>query len=238
MNKDLGVVPEPAAEEEKFTHFDAAGVEETKQHKLYEKPVGERTLADEDRMSLDQQTAVKEAERCLHCACYAVNPSDLTPVLVMLGAEIQTTERVIPAKELFTQKLTVQHILHKGELVTEIRIPKCSGEMHYDKRRVRDAIDFAIVSLANRIEVKDGVVKDARLVFGGVAPVPYELPGVEAYLKGKKIDREVAREASRIALEDATPMGHNEYKVFMARDVVYQAVCRAGGIQEEEIPVL
>jgi CO/xanthine dehydrogenase FAD-binding subunit len=238
MNKDLGVAPEPSEAEEKFTHFDAAGVEETKQHKLYEKPVAERTLADEDRMSLDQQTAVKEAERCLHCACYAVNPSDLTPVLVMLDAEIQTTERVIPAKELFTQKLTVQHILHKGELVTEIRIPKCSGEMHYDKRRVRDAIDFAIVSLANRIEVQDGVVKDARLVFGGVAPVPYELPGVEAYLKGKKIDREVAREASRIALEDATPMGHNEYKVFMARDAVYQAVCRAGGIREAEIPVL
>jgi NADPH-dependent glutamate synthase beta subunit-like oxidoreductase/CO/xanthine dehydrogenase FAD-binding subunit len=238
MNKDLGVVPESVEVEEKFTHFDAAGVEETKQHKLYEKPVAERTLADEDRMSLDQQTAVKEAERCLHCACYAVNPSDLTPVLVMLDAEIQTTERVIPAKELFTQKLAVQHILHKGELVTEIRIPKCSGEMHYDKRRVRDAIDFAIVSLANRIEVKDGLVKDARLVFGGVAPVPYELPRVEEYLKGKKIDREVAREASCIALEDATPMGHNEYKIFMARDAVYQAVCRAGGIQEEEIPVL
>lgn len=80
-----------------------------------------------------------------------MNPSDITPVLVMLDARIQTTERLIPAKDLFTQKLTVQQVLHEGELVTEICVPKCDGEMHYDKRRVRDAIDFAIVSLANRI---------------------------------------------------------------------------------------
>lgn len=238
MNRDLGVAPEEEKEEEKFTHFHVEGIEETHQHKLYEKPAAERTLAEEDRRSLDQETAVREANRCLHCACYAVNPSDITPVLVMLGAEIQTTERVISAKDLFTQKLTVQQVLHAGELVTEIRVPKAAGEMHYDKRRVRDAIDFAIVSLASRIQVEDGVVKDARLVFGGVAPVPYELPRVEEYLTGKKLDRNVAKEAAGIALEDASPMGHNEYKVFMARDTVYLAVCRAAGIKETEVPVL
>lgn len=238
MNRDLGVEQEAPEAEKKFTHFHVEGIEATKQNKLYEKPAAERTLTQEDRISMDQETALKEAQRCLHCACYAVNPSDITPVLVMLDARIQTTERLIPAKDLFTQKLTVQQVLHEGELVTEICVPKCDGEMHYDKRRVRDAIDFAIVSLANRIQVEDGVVKDARLVFGGVAPVPYELPRVEEYLAGKKLDREVAREAARIALEDATPMGQNEYKVFMARDIVYQAVCRAAGIKETEIPVL
>lgn len=238
MNRDLGVVWKAEEPEETFTHFNVEGVERTVQNKLQEKPVSQRTLAEEDRQSLDQETAVREAERCLHCACYAVNPSDITPVLVMLGAEIQTTERVISAKALFTQKLTVQQVLHTGELVTEIRVPKCAGEMHYDKRRVRDAIDFAIVSLASRIQVEEGIVKDARLVFGGVAPVPYELLQVEDYLIGRKLDKAVASEAARIALADAAPMGQNEYKVFLARDVVYQAVCRAAGIKEVEIPVL
>ncbi|MGN0371460.1 MAG: FAD binding domain-containing protein [Enterocloster sp.] len=238
MNRDLGIVPENSETEEKFTHFDVEGVEETKQNRLYEKPVADRSLAEEDRLSLDQETALKEAKRCLHCACYAVNPSDITPVLVMLDARIRTTERELSAKELFTQKLTVGQVLHEGELVTEILVPECAGEMHYDKRRVRDAIDFAIVSLASRILVEEGVVKEARFVFGGVAPVPYELPKVEQYLKGRKLDKETAKKAAQIALEDASPMGKNEYKIFMARDVVYLAVCRAAGIREEEVPVL
>lgn len=239
MNRDLGVAPAPANDsEEKFVSFDVDGVEITKKHDLYEKPVEERTLATEDIASFDKETATNEAKCCLNCACYAVNPSDITPVLVMLGATIKTTERTISAKDLFTQKLTVQQVLNKGELVTEIQVPKVSGDIHYDKRRVRDAIDFAIVSLASRFVVEDGVVKEADLVFGGVAPVPYELPKVAEFLVGKKLDEAVAKEASELALEAALPMGRNEYKVFLAKDVVYEAVCRAAGIEKEEIPVL
>ncbi|MCD7808267.1 MAG: FAD binding domain-containing protein [Erysipelotrichaceae bacterium] len=237
MNHDLGGTSALKEFQEKYTHFNVEGVEKSKQNKLYEKPVEERTLADEDRQSLDTQTAIEEAKRCLHCACYAVNASDLTPVLVMMNASIKTTERTISAKELFTTHLTVQDVLHDGELVTEIIIPKESGT-HYDKRRVRDAIDFAIVSLAERFVVEDGVVKDCKLVFGGVAPVPYTLEKVEQYLIGKEITTDVATQAGEIALEKATPMSGNEYKVFMAKDVIYQAVCRAGGIEQEEIPVL
>ena len=88
-----------------------------------------RSLTGEDTCSLDQATAKKEAQRCLHCGCYAVNPSDITPVLAMLGAEIVTTERTLSAEELFTKVLTVQMVLHKGELVKEIRVPKLRGDI-------------------------------------------------------------------------------------------------------------
>ena len=101
-----------------------------------------------------------------------------------------------------------------------------------------DAIDFAIVSLASRFVVEDGVVKEASLVAGGVAPVPYALPETEQFLIGKKITKEVAKEAGEIAMKDATPMRENAYKVFMEKDTVYEAVCRAGGIEKQEIPVL
>lgn len=238
INHDFGLLTDKKAVEEKYTHFNVEGVEQTKQNKLFEKPLAERSLAKEDRLSFDKETAINEAKRCLHCACYAVNASDITPVLVMLNANIVTTERVIPAKELFTTKLQVQHYLHDGELVKEIEIPKVKGITNYDKRRVRDSIDFAIVSLASQFVVEDGICQDVHMVFGGVAPVPYVLPAVEEYLKGKTLNREVATKASQIALQDATPMSENEYKVFMARDVVYKAVCRAAGIVQEEIPVL
>lgn len=242
INRDLGVPNEETAAEKAglgtFLHFDVDGVEQTRQHKLEEKPVTDRTLAGEDRSSLDMKTAKAEADRCLNCGCYAVNPSDITPVLVLLDATVKTTERIISASELFTQKLTVQQVLHKGELVTEIQIPETTGVSHYDKRRVRDAIDFAIVSLANRLVMKDDVVKEARLVFGGVAPVPYKLSEVETFLIGKKLSPEIAKEAAELALSHAAAMGRNEYKVFIAKDVVYEVICRAAGIEKEEIPVL
>lgn len=44
--------------------------------------------------------ALAEANRCLHCACYAVSPSDITPVLVIADAQIVTTERTLSAGEL------------------------------------------------------------------------------------------------------------------------------------------
>ena len=174
----------------------------------------------------------------MNCACYAVNASDITPVLIMLGADIVTTERTVPAAELFTTNIQVQQYLSLGELVKAFEIPKAKGEAHYDKRRVRDAIDFAIVSLASDLEVEDGVCKSAKLVLGGVAPVPYPVPDADAYLAGKKLTKETAKEAAAIALRDAVPMAENEYKVFIAKDVIYNRICEAAGIKQEAIPVL
>ena len=236
---DLGVsFARTSYEEGKYTHFDVEGIKAEQQNKLFEKPVDERTLADEDRASYDNETAINEAKRCMHCACYAVNASDITPVLVMMGADIITTKRSIPAKDLFTTNIQMQQYLEPGELVKAIEVPKASGQTHYDKRRVRDAIDFAIVSLASDFTVKEGVCEDAKLVLGGVAPVPYPVCEAAEYLKGRTLSRETAKKAADIALKDATPMSENEYKVFMAKDVIYNRICDAAGIVQEEIPVI
>lgn len=209
-----------------FHRFDPVGVDAAKANKLKEVPLGERTLTREDAESLDMETAQKEAGRCMNCACYAVSPSDITPVLVMSDARIVTTERTISAEELFTSELTVQHVLNPGELVKEIHVPKMKGQAHYDKKRVRDAIDFAIVSLASCINVEDGVIKDAKIVYGGVAPVPYRMREVEELLKGQAVSEELAEKAAELAVKDTSPMGKNEYKLFMMKDLMKTAVLR------------
>lgn len=247
MNRDLGGCGEcgcekagceeigrenPSADgnpqEAAFLRFDPGAVENAESHKLKEIPASERTLIKEDASSFDRETAMAEAGRCMNCGCYAVSPSDISPVLVMAGADIVTTERTLTAEELFTKKLTVQDILTPGELVKEIRVPKRSGQMHYDKKRVRNAIDFAIVSLASCLDVKDNVIQDARLVFGGVAPVPLRVKHVEEFLKGKAVTEETADQAAGLAVGGASPMGKNEYKLFMMKDLMRSAVLRAG----------
>ena len=227
INRDLGVEPPVEAPRPKLVHFSPAGVEPTAANRLPEKPAAQRTLAGEDRGTFDVDTALKEANRCMNCACYAVNPSDITPVLILLDAQIVTTQRTISARDLCTSELTVQQVLTPGELVKEILVPKKPGKMHYDKKRVRNAIDFAIVSLASCFAVTDGVIDSARIVFGGVAPVPYEMPQVEALLKGRRITPELAGQAADLAVRDATPMSKNTYKLFMIRDLISGAILRA-----------
>lgn len=227
INRDLGIAPEPGPGKERFLRFDPQGVEAREAGRLSELPPGQRTLTDEDAASFDEETALREAGRCMNCGCYAVNPSDISPVLVMEEAEIVTTERTLTAEALFTRELTVQEVLRPGELVTEIRVPRHGGRSHYDKKRVRDAIDFAIVSLASRFEVEDGRIADVRLVFGGVAPVPRRMEQVEQLLKGKIITFALADEAAELAVRGASPMRGNEYKLFMIRDLMRNAVMRA-----------
>lgn len=211
-----------------FLHFDSKAVGAAVSNKLCEIPAGERTLTLEDAASFDRETAEAEAGRCMNCGCYAVSPSDISPVLLMAEAEIVTTERTLTAEELFTAELTVQDVLAPGELVKEIRVQKLDGEMHYDKKRVRNAIDFAIVSLASCLDVKENVIRDVRLVYGGAAPIPYRMRHVEAYLKGKAVSEAVAEEAAELAVKDAVPMGKNEYKLFMIKELMRNAVMRAG----------
>jgi CO dehydrogenase flavoprotein C-terminal domain len=61
------------------------------------------------------------------------------------------------------------------------------------KFRLRNAIDFAIVSVASAITVAEGLCRGARLVLGAVAPVPTGAGGVEEFLKGKELTEEAAQ---------------------------------------------
>ena len=226
MNRELGTWEESTFDHEKFLHFDPKGVDADVQNKLPLRPVKERTLIDEDTASYSQEAALAEASRCMNCGCYSVNPSDLAPTLIMLGADIVTTERTISAKELFTSTLRPTDVLHRGELIKTVLIPMTEADTHYDKKRVRDSIDFAIVSLASSFSVRGGVIEDAKLVFGGVAPIPYEMPEVETFLKGKTISREVAEKAGELAVEHAAPMSKNGYKLAFIKDVLREAILR------------
>lgn len=228
INRYLGVaMPQCKCEETKFSTFDVDGIGQPKAVRQRERALGERCLDKEDSFTLEASEAINEAKRCMDCACYSVNASDIAPVLVMLDAEIVTTERTISAEEFLTTRVNPRDNLHTGELIKEIRIPKEKGVAHYAKFRIRDSIDFAIASLASRFEVQDGVIQDARVVFGGVAPVPYRAAAVEEYLRGKKITEELAAEAAELVVKNASVMRQNEYKLFSVKSLLKKAILRA-----------
>ncbi|MDR0585051.1 MAG: FAD binding domain-containing protein [Treponema sp.] len=227
INQDLGITVEKAETPFGFRHFDREGIGVNRAAVLKEVPLGRRTLTLEDSETLPPESAVRKARRCMHCGCYAVNPSDLAPVLLMLEAEIVTTERTISAEDFFTARLNAQDLLRPGELITEIIVPDSEGISHYDKVRVRNAVDFAVISLASRLVMEKGVVKDVRLVFGGVAPVPYRLKNVEQFLTGKTLSPEIVCKAAELALDKTCVMDKNEYKFAAMTSTLKDALIRA-----------
>ncbi len=210
-----------------FLTFDAEGIKETKGLKLSEIPKEKRDLDHEDEIATTMEEAQKEAKRCMNCGCYAVNPSDTAPALIALDATIKTNQREMSAAEFCCTNTKVQEVLNDGEVVTAVKVPVLKGcVMHYDKFRVRESVDFAIVSLASVFGAEDGKIARAKLILGGVAPVPVRLNEVEAYLVDKKASAEVAKEAGEIAVKYAMPMSHNEYKVNEIKAMIETAIMR------------
>jgi xanthine dehydrogenase YagS FAD-binding subunit len=76
-----------------------------------------------------------------------------------------------------------------------------------------------------------GVCRHARVVLGGVAPVPWRLQAVEQMLTGQTITAALAAKAGEAAIEGARPLQKNRYKVPMTQALVaraIQAVASAG----------
>lgn len=215
INEELGCAPAIKETQQGFLHYAndcALKKESVKNHEL---SAGERALDREDSQTLSADEGLHEAERCMNCGCYSVNASDLSTTMVALDAALVTTKRQIASENFFTTELKAYDLLEPGELITEVKIPKRPGYVTgYKKLRLRDAIDFAMTSLAYAYKLNDdGTIADASIVLGAVAPVPVRARNTEKLIIGKKPTPALAKEASEIAASGASGIGHNSYKV-------------------------
>lgn len=224
INSEYGIV-KGIEETEGFISFDTEGVKKETAVKDKELSAAERAVDKEDSFTLGWSEVLEEIKRCMNCGCYSVNASDISPVLVALDADIVTTKKTIKAADFFTTKLEAVDMLDTDELVSSIKIDIPEGyKMSYDKFRVREAVDFAIVSMASLYRMEKGVVKDAKIVLGGVAPIPLRRTDVEKLIKGKKPSDSLADEAVALAVHDADAMKDNGYKVQEVRTLIKRFV--------------
>ena len=160
---------------------------------------------------------------------YIVHPSDTAPALVALDARIRIAgpagERIVPAADFFAlPKLNParENVLADDEVVAEILIPPPapSSRSTYRKLLDREAWTHAVVSAAVTLQMEGAICRDARIVLGGVAPIPWDRPRAAEVLRGKRLSPEVAAEAARIAVEDARPMTKNAYKVALTSALI------------------
>ncbi len=206
--------------------FNALALTKSERAGVPERPLSQRKINQEDRPTLDQHTLEGEATRCANCACVAVNASDIAPALVALGASIKTTKRTIAADDFFAVHQKKGTVLDADEVVTEIAIPspKAGNRQRFLKFRIRNSIDFPIVSVASVFTMENGRVKTASVALGAVAPLPLRAKEVEAYLKGRTLDETTAAEAGAIAVQGAQPLAGNKFKVQIVRALLRKAI--------------
>jgi xanthine dehydrogenase YagS FAD-binding subunit len=178
--------------------------------------------------AVNREHAIFDADRCV-----AVNPSDTAPALIALDAQMVVRgpkgERVIDAEDYFVGPgvdITRMNVLQPNELLVAIRIPAtmAGAQFYFEKVRDRQVWDFPLVNVASAIKPNGGNIGEVRLVVNAVAARPRRLHNVEAFVAGKPRTEDTARAAGEMAVQGATTLRHNGYKVPLMRNLVARAL--------------
>jgi len=169
---------------------------------------------------------------------YIVHPSDLAPALLAMNATFRVVgpggERSMPAADFFVlPRVDVEHenVLADDEVLASVDIPGPSTRVRsgYHKVMDRETWTHALVSVAAALEMDGDTCRGARIVLGGVAPVPWRVPEAERLLVGRRITPELARRAADASVADARPLAKNAYKVSLTREVVERTLVTLAG---------
>jgi xanthine dehydrogenase YagS FAD-binding subunit len=178
--------------------------------------------------AINREHAILGADRCV-----AVNPSDTSPALIALQADMvirnRDGERIVPAEEYFVGPgidITRMTVLGPGDLLIAIRLPAAWAGAHFYFEKVadRNVWDFPLVNVAAATVMSGNTISRMRISVNGVAATPLRLAAVENAVRGRARDEATAVAAGDLAIAGAVPLHHNAYKVPLLRNLVRRAV--------------
>src|SRR5436190_14218871 len=169
--------------------------------------------------------------------CWAVSSSDVAPVMVAIGAEFRLVgpkgERVVPAGRLYANDGINYLTKHPAEILAEVRLPAPNGwDAVYLKLRRRGSFDFPVLGVAAWVKWgtgkgEGGSVAEARIVLGGVASQPQEVPTAGATLAGSDLSDEAIAAAADAAYRPAKPLDNTDFDLSWRKQMTRVYVARA-----------
>jgi xanthine dehydrogenase YagS FAD-binding subunit len=168
--------------------------------------------------------------------CIATHPSDVAVALTAFDAVVHTLgpdgAREIPADDFYLLPGDTperEHPLAHGELIVAVELPRLdiARRSLYLKFRDRQSYEFALVSVAAALEVRDGAVAAVRLALGGVGTKPWRARRAESMLLGAPATREEFARAAAAELEGARTRRDNAFKVQLAQRAIVRALGQA-----------
>ena len=164
--------------------------------------------------------------------CWAVQSSDLVPVMVAIGAKLRFAstlgERLIDAAGLYNDDGIDYLRKRPDELLVNIELPPTNGwRASYQKLRRRGAFDFPVLGVAAWIKTDNKTVTDAKVVLGAIAPSPVEIKEAAAALQGQPFDEDHIQAAAEAAYIKARPLDNTDFVYQWRKQMARQYTLRA-----------
>jgi len=188
--------------------------------------------------------------------CTAAPSADTATPLLVLGTQVKikslSEERTVPIEGFFTGP--GETILKKGEMVTELIIPKPlpNTGSAYSKLQRRLALDLPILGVSVLLSLDKGTVscsdmlcttspissilhtmekdeltcKEIRIALGVAAPTPIRAVKAENLMRGKKISDELLEEVANTASVEAQPRDSIRGEAWYRKDLIRVLVKR------------
>jgi 4-hydroxybenzoyl-CoA reductase subunit beta len=180
--------------------------------------------------------------------CWAVQSSDLVPVMVAIGAKFRLAstlgERIIDAAGFYNDDGIDYLKKRPDELLVDIHLPPLNGwRASYQKLRRRGAFDFPVLGVAAYVRLdepnktgsaSDRVVGAAKIVLGGIAPSPVEVEEAASALIGHPLDNDHIHAAAEAAYIKARPLDNTDFVMNWRKQMTRQYTLRA--LQELAVP--
>jgi len=167
------------------------------------------------------------------CECISPLVSNTAVALAVLEAKVylilgeRVKDRIISMHDLYAKAWTdaqAHNSLPEHAVITDVLIPNKAKRSAYKQVSERGEFDWALVSCAAAGVVENGMIRDARVALGAVAPGPYMVEEAHDFLEGKALNEETVAHAAEIILREAKPLAHNGYKVPVARALIMRTL--------------
>jgi xanthine dehydrogenase YagS FAD-binding subunit len=125
----------------------------------------------------------------------------------------------------------IENVLRPGETIAKVRVPASpiARNSCYVKVRDRTSFAFALVSAAVGLDISNNQIRDARVALGGVGPMPWRLPRVEAALRGETANATTLQAAAALSGNGAQIASGNAFKADLTSRTVLRALQTAAG---------
>ena len=172
--------------------------------------------------------------------CAIVHPSAAGVALLAYGATVETLSptgsRSIPIDSFFLRPeddIAAENALKGSELIVEIVLPTVAGlRSAYRKVKQKQTSDWPLGEVAVAFRDDGGIARNVRIVVGAAAPVPFRAKKAEALVEGERIDGALAAAAGQAALDGATPLAQNGYRLPILAACVRRALLGAAGLPD------